>query len=339
MITKEQVQQIGELGGIDLKRANYRTNLDKLTNLTPNVFITDFISTLNFDSNPFDVFIKRDALYGNGVRYVSTGVINSQKYEIGKFTPDLMGSKLAPDYEDFSSSLIESTYPLIYNEPQMSYYFKNYENLSQFMNNVRATNNASYRVELQNSFLYFFGNANVDLPQYIKTELDKSMAKILNIEPLGEKGDMKEVFTSIVKLAQKMGGRGYSASKDYNIGFPKGSQDASRKLNKSNPSSDLVLILPVQDMIDLSTETATIYHQSFYQGDNKFFKVIEADIPSGTAWLVDKDTIRFQNKLRAVVSNYWQDLSTTITSHMWTFAGVFKYGNGVKITYSIKAKK
>ena len=338
-ISKEQAQNLAKVANVNLDNGGVTGKaaakaLDKLTNLTPNIFITDFLDTLNFEENPFDVFIKRDVEYGNGVRYVSTGTIASQQYKIGNYTPDLMGSKVAPDYEDFSTSLIQSTYPLIYNEPQMSFYFKNYENLATFMNQVRATNDLSYKNERLNMFLYIFGNNAVDLPQYIKTELDKTTAKIVNVQDLGTKADMKEVFADIVKLANKMGGKGIQASKDFNIGFAKGSVDAGRKLNKSNPSTDLVLILPVNDMIDLSTETATIYHQSFYQGDNKFYKVIEADIPSGTGFLVDKETIRLQPKLNATTSQQWMDLSVTVTSNIWTFVGIFKYGNGVKFTYS-----
>lgn len=337
-INSQQAENLAKVAGFELgSPIKIAKAVEKLTNLTPNIFVTDFIETLNFEENPFDVFIKRDAEYGNGVRYVSTGTIESQQWKQGNYTPDLMGSKVAPDYEDFSSSLIQATYPLIFNEPAMTFYFKNYENLATFMNMVRATNELSYKKERQNMFLYIFGNNTVNLPAYIKTELDKTTAKIKNVQALGEKADMKDVFKEIVKLSEKMGGKGFDASNKYNIGFEAASEDAERKENKSIPSQDLVLVISALDMIDLSQEASTIYHQSFYQGDNKFYKVIEANIPSGTAFLVDKEAIRLQPKLRTTTSQQWMDLSVTMTSNIWTFAGVFKYANGVKITYSIKA--
>lgn len=335
-LSNEQVEALSNvadipvgISGQDLGKA-----ITKLTNLTPNVFFTDILDTLNLDENPFDIFIKKDVVYGNAVRFVSTGIISSQEHKQGNYTPDLMGSKVAPDYEDYSTSFIKSTYPLIYNEPEMTNYFKDYNNLTEFMNQVRAVNSQSYRVELLNMFLYLFGNTTIDLPAYMKTELDKTTAKMLNIQDLGTQQDMKAVFKEIVKLANKMGGKGIPANKDYNIGFAKGTTTDS-KINRSVPSTDLVLIISRDDLIDLSQEISTIYHQSFYQGENKFYKVIEADIPKGTAWLVDKETIRFNPKLKRTTSEQWMDLSITMTSTIWTFAGVFKYGNGVKITYSI----
>ena len=324
-----QVEKLTKIAGVDIGISGQDLGkaVAKLTNLTPNVFFTDILDTLNLEQNPFDVFIKNDVMFGNKVRYVSTGIIASQEWTQGKYTPDLMGSKVAPDYEDYSTSYIKSVYPLIYNEPEMTNYFKDYNNLTQFMNQVRAVNNQSYRVELINMFLYLFGNSTVDLPAYMKTELDKTTAKMLNVQDLGSQADMKAVFKEIVKLANKMGGKGVPANKDYNIGFTKGTTTV--------PSQDLVLIISRDDLIDLSQEISTIYHQSFYQGENKFYKVIEADIPKGTAWLIDKETIRINPKLQRTTSEQWMDLSITITGNIWTYAGVFKYGNGVKITYSI----
>lgn len=331
----EQLTQIADakvgVSGKDLK-----ISLEQLTSLTPNVFFTDILDTLNFGDNPFDIFVKRDVLFGNKTRYVSTGVIASQEYAIGKQTPTEMGSKPAPDYEDYSTSLVKSTFPLIYNEVELTNYFKNNENLTTFMNQIRAVNNVSYQNERLNSFLYLFGNTTVDLPQYIKTELDKTKAKIQNVQPLGEKKDMKDVFTSIVELAQDFGNKGKPATNKYNIGFTKGSVSTS-KINRSTMSDDLVLIISNSDLLNLSKEAANIYHQEFYQGTNKFFKVIEADIPKGTAYLLDKETLRLYPKINRTIVNEWMDLSITITSHIFGYWGIFKYGNGCKITFSLAA--
>ena len=337
-LSNEQVEALAKVAGVEhgISGQDLGKAITKLTNLTPNVFFTDILDTLNLEDNPFGVFVKNDVMFGNRVRYVSTGIIASQEWAQGKYTPDLMGSKVAPDYEDFSTSLIKSAYPLIYNEPEMTNYFKDYNNLTELMNQIRAVNNQSYKVELINMFLYIFGNTTVDLPAYMKTELDKTTAKMLNVQDLGTQNDMKAVFKEIVKLANKMGGKGVPANKDYNIGFTKGTTIDS-KINRSVPSQDLVLIISRDDLIDLSQEISTIYHQSFYQGDNKFYQVIEADIPKGTAWLLDKETVRFNPKLQRTTSEQWMDLSITITGNIWTHAGVFKYGNGVKITYLIKA--
>lgn len=336
-LNNDQVEALAKVANVELGISGQDLGkaVAKLTNLTPNVFFTDIIDTLNLQDNPFGVFIKNDVLYGNRVRFVSTGIISSQEWAQGNYTPDLMGSKVAPDFEDFSTSLLKSAYPLIYNEPEMTNYFKDYNNLTQFMNQVRAVNNQSYKVELINMFLYVFGNSTVDLPAYMKTELDKTTAKMLNVQNLGEQNDMKAVFKEIVKLANKMGGKGVSANKNYNIGFANGTTTDS-KINRSVPSQDLVLVISRDDLIDLSQEISTIYHQSFYQGENKFYQVIEADIPKGTAWLLDKETVRFNPKLQRTTSEQWMDLSITITGNVWTHAGVFKYGNGVKITYTMK---
>ena len=261
-------------------------------------------------------------------------MIQSQQYEMGKSTPELMKSKPAPDYEDFSTSLVKSTYPLIYNEVEMTNYFKNSDNLTQFINQIRAVNNTSYESERLNSFLYLFGNTNVDLPQYIKTELDKTKTKIVNTQALGQKTDYKDVFTSIVEIAQDMGTKGKPATNKYNIGFTDG-QTATSKYNKSNMNNDLVLIISNSDLLKLSKEAASIYHQEFYQGTNKFYKVIEADIPAGTAYLLDKETLRVYPKINRTIANEWMDLSMTITSHVFAYWGIFKYGNGIKLTFSV----
>lgn len=337
-LTKNQVEQLQEVAGAKsgVVGRDLKISLDNLTSLTPNVFFTDILDTLNFGDNPFDVFVKQDVLYGNKTRYVSTGMISSQEYEMGKTTPDLMGSKPAPDYEDYSTSLVKSTYPLIYNEVEMTNYFKNSDNLTQFINQIRAVNTTSYESERLNSFLYLFGNTTVDLPQYIKTELDKTKAKITNVVAMGEKVDYKDVFTSIVDVAQDMGTKGKPATNKYNIGFTNGTT-AGAKYNKSNMNNDLVLIISNSDLLNLSKEAANIYHQEFYQGTNKFFKVIEADIPKGTAYLLDKETLRLYPKINRTIANEWMDLSMTITSHVFAYWGIFKYGNGVKLTFSIKA--
>lgn len=336
-LNKNQVEQLVDVSGakMDVSGQALKLSLDSLTSLTPNVFFTDILDTLNFGDNPFDVFVKRDVLYGNKVRYVSTGIISSQEYEMGKQTPTEMGSKPAPDYEDYSTSLVKSTYPLIYNEVEMTNYFKNSENLTSFINQIRAVNNTSYESERLNSFLYLFGNTSVDLPSYIKTELDKTKAKILNVQDLGQKNDMKDVFTSIIELAQDFGTKGKPATNKYNIGFAKGSYSTS-KYNRSSMSNDLVLIISNSDLLNLSKEAANIYHQGFYEGSNRFYKVIEADIPKGTVYLVDKDAIRIYPKINRTIANEWMDLSMTITSHVFTYWGVFKFANGCKITFTLK---
>ena len=329
----EQLQEVAEartgVSGADLKLA-----LNNLTALTPNVFFTDILDTLNFGDNPFDVFVKQDVLYGNRTRYVSTGMIQSQQYEMGKTTPDLMKSKPAPDYEDFSTSLVKSTFPLIYNEVEMTNYFKNSDNLTQFINQIRAVNNTSYESERLNSFLYLFGNNNVDLPAYIKTELDNTKNKILNVKDLGAKTDYKDVFTAIVETAQDMGTKGKPATNKYNIGFANNNTNGA-KYNKSNMNNDLVLIISNSDLLKLSKEAASIYHQEFYQGTNKFYKVIEADIPAGTAYLLDKETLRVYPKINRTIANEWMDLSMTITSHVFAYWGILKYGNGIKLTFTV----
>ena len=263
-LSTSQVEQLQEVAGArtGVSGRDLQTSLANLTALTPNVFFTDILDTLNFGDNPFDVFVKQDVLFGNKTRYVSTGMIQSQEYALGKTTPDSMGSKPAPDYEDFSTSLVKSTFPLIYNEVEMTNYFKNSDNLTQFINQIRAVNNTSYESERLNSFLYLFGNANVDLPTYIKTELDKTKAKIKNIKDLGQKTDYKDVFTSIVEIAQDMGTKGKPATNKYNIGF-QNNTTAGAKYNKSNMNNDLVLIISNSDLLKLSKEAASIYHQEF----------------------------------------------------------------------------
>ena len=329
----EQLQEVAEartgVSGADLKLA-----LNNLTALTPNVFFTDILDTLNFGDNPFDVFVKQDVLFGNRTRYVSTGMIQSQEYALGKTTPETMNSKPAPDYEDYSTSLVKSTFPLIYNEVEMTNYFKNSDNLTQFINQIRAVNNTSYESERLNSFLYLFGKDDVDLPQYIKTELDKTKNKILNVKDLQAKKDYKEVFTSIVEIAQDMGTKGKPATNKYNIGFANGTT-ATSKYNKSNMNNDLVLIISNSDLLKLSKEAASIYHQEFYQGTNKFYKVIEADIPANTAYILDKETLRVYPKINRTIANEWMDLSMTITSHVFAYWGIFKYGNGIKLTFRV----
>ena len=335
-LSTSQVEQLQEVAGAPtgVSGRDLKISLAQLTALTPNVFFTDILDTLNFGDNPFDVFVKQDVLFGNRTRYVSTGMIQSQQYEMGKSTPELMNSKPAPDYEDFSTSLVKSTYPLIYNEVEMTNYFKNSDNLTQFINQIRAVNNTSYESERLNSFLYLFGNNNVDLPQYIKTELNKTKDKIVNTKDLGAKTDYKDVFTSIVEIAQDMGTKGKPATNKYNIGFANGTT-AQSKYNKSNMNNDLVLIISNSDLLKLSKEAASIYHQEFYQGTNKFFKVIEADIPAGTAYLLDKETLRVYPKINRTIANEWMDLSMTITSHVFAYWGIFKYGNGIKLTFSV----
>ena len=335
-LSTSQVEQLQEVAGArtGVSGQDLKISLANLTALTPNVFFTDILDTLNFGDNPSDVFVKQDVLFGNKTRYVSTGMIQSQQYEMGKTTPDLMKSKPAPDYEDFSTSLVKSTYPLIYNEVEMTNYFKNSDNLTQFINQIRAVNNTSYESERLNSFLYLFGNDNVDLPQYIKDELNKTRGKILNIKDLGAKTDYKEVFTSIVEIAQDMGTKGKPATNKYNIGFANGTTTTS-KYNKSNMNNDLVLIISNSDLLKLSKEAASIYHQEFYQGTNKFYKVIEADIPAGTAYLLDKETLRVYPKINRTIANEWMDLSMTITSHVFAYWGIFKFGNGIKLTFSV----
>ena len=336
-LSTSQVEQLQEVAGAPtgVSGRDLKISLAQLTALTPNVFFTDILDTLNFGDNPFDVFVKQDVLFGNRTRYVSTGMIQSQQYEMGKSTPELMNSKPAPDYEDFSTSLVKSTYPLIYNEVEMTNYFKNSDNLTQFINQIRAVNNTSYESERLNSFLYLFGNDNVDLPQYIKTELNKTKTKIVNTKDLGQKADYKDVFTSIVEIAQNMGTKGKPATNKYNIGFAN-TVAAGTKYNKSNMNNDLVLIISNSDLLKLSKEAASIYHQEFYQGTNKFFKVIEADIPANTAYILDKETLRVYPKINRTIANEWMDLSMTITSHVFAYWGIFKYGNGIKLTFTIQ---
>lgn len=335
-INTNKAEQLADVAGAQVGVSGNKAlrSLSKLTNLTPNVFFTDILDTINLSKNPFDVFVRQDVMYGDKVRYVSTGIIDSKEYGMGKYTPDQMGSVVAPDYEDYSTSFVKSTYPLIYNEVEMTYYFKNFENLSTFMNQVRGVNTTSYEKERLESFLYLFGNNDVTLPSYVKTELDKTKAKIKNVQDLGTKTDMKDVFVELVKLAQNMGAQGKTLSKEYNIGFTKGSSTGA-KMNKSVMSEDLVLIISHQDLLDLGKEAANIYHQDFYNGERKFYKVIEADIPKGTCYILDKQAIRVYPKIQRSIANEWMDLSTSLTSHVFAYWGVFKYANGVKVTFTI----
>ena len=199
-LSTSQVEHLQEVAGAPtgVSGRDLKISLNQLTALTPNVFFTDILDTLNFGDNPFDVFVKQDVLFGNRTRYVSTGMIQSQQYEMGKSTPDLMNSKPAPDYEDFSTSLVKSTFPLIYNEVEMTNYFKNSDNLTQFINQIRAVNNTSYESERLNSFLYLFGNDNVDLPQYIKTELNKKVDNTIILKTVDEVNSFDRAYQSFI---------------------------------------------------------------------------------------------------------------------------------------------
>ena len=186
-LSTSQVEQLQEVAGAPtgVSGRDLKLSLQQLTALTPNVFFTDILDTLNFGDNPFDVFVKQDVLYGNRTRYVSTGMISSQQYEMGKTTPDLMKSKAAPDYEDFSTSLVKSTYPLIYNEVEMTNYFKNSDNLTQFINQIRAVNNTSYESERLNSFsitVTVYSNTtsskNFDITRYVPGSLSSICSQI-----------------------------------------------------------------------------------------------------------------------------------------------------------------
>lgn len=336
-LSVDQVEQLAKVAKANIGVGGSRAadSLKAISNLKPNVFFTDILNTLNFKKNPFDVFVRQDIMFGDKVRYVDSGIIESQQYGINKPTPDSMGSKFIPDYEDYSTSLIESTFPNKRYDVELTYAFKNYENLTSFINKLRDTNNKSWDSERLNSFLYLFGNEKVKLPEYIKTELKKTRDKIVNVQELGEKVDMKEVFTSIVELAQKFGDSGNPATNEYNIGFAKGSVDES-KWNKSSMSDDLVLIISCSDLLNLSKEAADVFHQTFYQGENKFYKVIQADIPKGTCYLLDKEAVRVYPKLNNTIVNYWMDMMTTVTTHAFTHWGIFKYASGCKITFSIK---
>lgn len=336
-ITKEQAKAIAEVSGVELGEditvEQAQLNVKAITtNLTANIFMTEFIDTLNLSENPFDIFNKQDAKYGKGVRYVSTGIIKSKQYASGKYTPTEMGCEDVPDFEDYSTSNFKSTFSIKFNELELLDYFKNAENFATFLNKIRATNADSYEVERLDYWLYFFGNTDVELPEYMKTEIDKTKTKIKNTKALGELKSMKDVFTAIVKEAWNMGAKGKSANKNYNIGF---TNSTGEKVNKSVPSEDLILVISANDLIDLSKETANIYHQTFYQGENKFRAVIEADIPKGQAWLIDKETFRLHFKTSQTIGMLWLDGSYTIATHIFNYLGCFKWGNGIKLTYTI----
>ena len=108
-LSTSQVEQLQEVAGAPtgVSGRDLKISLAQLTALTPNVCSTDILDTLNFVDNPFDVFVKQDVLCGNRTRYVSTGMIQSQDYALGKTTPETMNSKPAPDYEAFSTSLVK----------------------------------------------------------------------------------------------------------------------------------------------------------------------------------------------------------------------------------------
>ena len=342
-ITKEQAEQIAEVAGVklgdNLTKTIVKNNLSLVQNLTPNIFMTEILDTINMSKNPFDVFNKIDTKYGKGVRYVSTGIIESTQWKIGALLPSLDGSNNTtkvnkiPDYEDFSTSNFESSFGTIWNMIDLLDYFKNAENFATFLNKLKAVHDLSYQNESINSWLYLLGNSNVSLPQYLKTELDKSKSKIVNTIDLGQKDNYKDVFTEIVKTAKDMGCEGKTLTSKYNIGFANGSGE---KLNKSIPSEDLVYICSINDRLKFSQELATIYHQTFYQGENKFFKVIEADIPEGTAYLLDKEALRKHYKVSDFIVDKWIDGSTTANLIVLSYLGVFKYANGVKLTFTIR---
>ena len=336
-LTTSQVESINKVLKVAVKPTmlNVESTLKAFNSLTASIYATDFIETINLEDNPFDIFIKRDVKYGSGVRYVSTGIVESDEFKIGAYTPDLMGSKPVPDYEDFSSAFIKSVFPIIYNETEILDFFKNTDQFTQFLNKIRETNDKSAKSERLNMFLYILGNTTVNVPAWKKTELDKVKAKIVNTVSLGEIVDIKDLFKKVVKVAKDMGVKGTALSNKYNIGFAANSTDVSRKWNKSSIKNDLVLIVPYGDMNELSQEISTVYHQTFYQGENKFYAVIEADIPTGAWYVVDKESLRIDPKLEKSNAMVWMDMSTTITTNIWNYAGVMKYANGVKITYTL----
>ena len=80
-LSTSQVEQLQEVAGAPtgVSGRDLKISLAQLTALTPNVFFTDILDTLNFGDNPFDVFVKQDVLFGNRTRYVSTGMIQAQE--------------------------------------------------------------------------------------------------------------------------------------------------------------------------------------------------------------------------------------------------------------------
>lgn len=340
-LTPEQVGQIADLMDIpvgnDVSRQASVKALGKITELTPNVFVTDILDTLNTSDNPFNIFIKRDVQYGNQVRYVSTGVIDAQEYKDDLYTPADGTVPFVPDYEDYSTTNLMEMYPMQYNRPRMTDYFKSIENLTTFINKIRGAIDKSRNRDMLNMFLYLFGNTTVNLPQFIKTEVDKTKAKIVNTKEIGTFDSMTKVFKEIIKVATDMGDGAISPKKDYNIGFSNGEQSGT-SLNKSSMKSDLVLIISKNDIIDMSAEVSNIYHQGFYDLEQRFYKVIPCEIPSGTCFIVDKESIRMDIKLDEMTSGDYLNLNNAIVSHFWFFMGIFKYGNGIKLTYTYTPK-
>lgn len=336
-ITKEQAEVLAKAGDVKVRMGEPAgKNIDKLFNLTPYVFMTSILDTINTTINPFDIFVKQDAYFGNGVRYVGSGLIKAVEY-VGAgtgFTPESNPAQTPTSYEDFSSSNFKLQYPLLYTDIELTEYFKNGENLSTFINLVRASISKSLSNDRLKWFLYIFGNSNVDLTPEVKAELDKTKAKIVNTKAIGTFTKMTDVFKEILKVGIEMGTEGKASTNTFNIGFANGTSSGTKQ-NKSIMKEDLVLIIPQVDMVELGSEAANIYHQEFYKLSEKFYKVIECDIPSGTCYIVDKEALRIQNKLSKSISNVWVNLDTTIYHHIWFFAGVFKYANGIKLTYTL----
>ena len=340
-LTEEQVNQLASAGNIKVRAGEAAgKNIDRLFNLTPYIFYTSVLDTINTTINPFDIFIKNDVSYGNGVRYTSAGLIKSVPYVGGTtgFTPESNPAQTPTSYEDFSSSNFKEQYPLVYSDAELTEYFKDNTNLTTFINLVRGSLSTSLSNDRLEWFLYIFGNTNTNLSASVKAELDKTKAKIVNTKALGTFTKMTDIYKEILKVGADMGTEGKAATNKYNIGFTNG-ETVGTKFNKSIMKQDLVLVISQNDMIDMSSEAANIYHQEFYKLSEKFYKVIECDIPSGTCYIIDKETLRIQNKLDKSISNVWVNLDTTIYHHIWFFTGIFKYGNGIKLTYTLNKSR
>lgn len=310
------------------EKVNVFTSISQITYKTIIIDLIKEISELGWGS-----FFVEPVRFGNGYRILTAGIGEGEDFSDDPRQRFPQTRNLLKDYEHIIVDKAKLRVRITLNEAQSSFYFKNIEGLSKYLELCKKRLRDTMKLIFQDSIIRIFGNANWTIrtgeksPEYvalvdkIRDNLKNSLS--ITATTIAEKVKFIMKFVKIIT----------SLTTDaYNIGDSGSDTDYKPLLNDVR-LDDLVLIMSTSDYIDFSTEVqAPTYHKENF--DWPKFKIVSLPIPSGTFWLLDKNAFQIAPNRNVDYTDFYPNtLDTDFFHHEWFYMGVYPSAFGLKINF------
>ncbi len=278
-----------------------------------------------------NLVMKDPVKFGFGIRALTVGLLTQKDWK----NTERFASKPThvQTHQELISDEIRIRYHLTINTKEYRKYFKDAGAHDAWIARQTQAISLSSGVDIKSMVRYLLGVPKAQLTKTLTAEvfkeLDKLKAKIdagrvITSPEANIISFIKTIREQSLTLAQTP-----AVNKMFNLNITNSDGDKI-KLPVNLGVENQTLIMSWKDWNTFVNSQADVRNPEFYKLPEGL-KVIKADIPTGKAFIIDKNLINFYPRLEGVVQRETDRMEMDSTTHIWFVVGIFPTTCGVII--------